>query len=587
MSKITQSYLVRKYNDEYRPEFNNALFERSEDEIIQELQNVILSCQKFYGPYTIKVQSFEVIDNYSEIMQILLEYESNTTNGKKKRINQYEYINLKDSDIKLLVVNYHIQAKNKERNLRVYIAVPRIVDKYYFRINGNYYSATLQIVEGSTYNNAVGSSSKPKAPNVVFRTISMRIKMYRNNFILVDVKGNQVPTINYSPNLFSRSFGGFKYILAKYGLYGTFKFSGLDTIRITSEPIMDEYMYSFKSNSDIYISVPKYVYDKDPTTQSLVFTILTSITKDTKLEDVFTRDFWLESLGREFNSATVEKGLSLLSSIEGIYDISTKRNTRLPMEDKRDIYCILRWLMREFPSLRVKDNLDISTRRVRFGEYLASLYATKLSQGIYRLSDAGNKVTVDSIKKVLYIRPTKFIEDICKCNLVNYKNMVNDLDGITATKYSYKDVTAGAKKGEGEKSGSGIVSLPYKMIHPSHLQRVDIDSSSKSDPGMSGVLCPLTDLYDGSFSVYTEPNEWRYQYSEIIDRYRSMVGMKEVIEFKRDILNMPDTENQLENVIESIDVISKLISPIKKLHDITNTEVSDITVLEGGYIQYE
>lgn len=582
MTKFNQSYLIKGYNDNYRPEFNEALFNRSEDEIIQELQNVIISCQKFYGPYEIRVESFEVIDNYAQIMDILANHESGTSK-KKKRINQYQYINLKDSDIKLLVVNYYIKAKNKEKNLKVYIAIPRIVDKYYFRINGNYYSATLQIVEGSTYNNSTTSSSKPKAPNVVFRTVSMRLKMYRNNFILVDVHGNEVPAINYSPNLFSKSFGGFKYILAKYGLNGTFQFSGLNTIRITPYPVMDENIYSFKSNSDIYINVPRYVYDKDPTTQSLVFTILTSITKDTVLEQLFTRDFWLESLGREFNSATVEKGYSLLSSIEGIYDISTKKNLRLPIEDKNDIYCILRWMMREFPSLRVKDNLDVSTRRIRFGEYLASLYAAKLSQGIYRLSDAGNKVTIDSIRKVLLIRPTKFIEDICKCNLVNYKNSVNDLDGIIATKYSFKDTTTGDKDAGGK---SGIVPLPYKMVHPSHLGRVDIDSSPKSDPGMSGVICPLTQLYDGSFSVYTEPNEWRYQYSEIIDRYRSMVGMKEVIEFKRDMLNIPDAEHQLESVIESIDIISKLISPIRKLHDITNTEVSD-TVVQGGYVHYE
>ena len=53
-------------------------------------------------------------------------------------------------------------------------------------------------------------------------------------------------------------------------------------------------------------------------------------------------------------NANVVKGAFVLDSIERIYDIGTKNNLHLPMQDKENIYCVLRWMMREFSNLRVK-----------------------------------------------------------------------------------------------------------------------------------------------------------------------------------------------------------------------------------------
>ena len=65
--------------------------------------------------------------------------------------------------------------------------------------------------------------------------------------------------------------------------------------------------------------------------------------------------------------------------------------TILPEEEKKTTYHILRWIMREFNSLRLKDNLDVGFKKIRFAEYIASLYAFKIAQGIYRVSDANRK----------------------------------------------------------------------------------------------------------------------------------------------------------------------------------------------------
>ena len=46
MGNITQTSLLRQYNDEYREQFNSIFFQKDEDEIIEYLKKVILSCQR-------------------------------------------------------------------------------------------------------------------------------------------------------------------------------------------------------------------------------------------------------------------------------------------------------------------------------------------------------------------------------------------------------------------------------------------------------------------------------------------------------------------------------------------------------------
>ena len=83
------------------------------------------------------------------------------------------------------------------------------------------------------------------------------------------------------------------------------------------------------------------------------------------------------------------------------------------MEDKADSYRILRWMMREFNFLRAKDNLDISTKRPRMAdEYLAAVYAMKLSRGIYRITDKGKNVTFKDVTRVIDIAPNYILKNI-------------------------------------------------------------------------------------------------------------------------------------------------------------------------------
>ena len=64
------------------------------------------------------------------------------------------------------------------------------------------------------------------------------------------------------------------------------------------------------------------------------------------------------------------------------------------------------------------------------------------------------------------------------------RNVVEDIANI------YDTINYEVISGIGEKSNA--ISNAYRSIHPSHMGRVDLDSSSNSDPGVSGTICPLT-----------------------------------------------------------------------------------------------
>lgn len=524
---MNQGEFINQFNKENRLPFNDKLFERDEDEIIIELMKVILSAQRDQI-FQIYVNSFHIVEDYNEINRILAEYTTETEkNKKKKELNEYEYVNLKETYAKLLCVNYIIGAKGEKRQLTVHILVPRIVDKYYFKIAGNMWFAMLQIVDGSTYNNSL--TNNPKKQSITCKVV-MPIRLFKNFITYINANDEEeFECLFYTSNVFTRTLPMFKYILAKYGYIGTQRFTGIHSIYFTNKPTHRNDEYCVLTNNEVYVNVPKYLFDNDHVTQSLFFTIVKSLTECKKptIARVMTNEFWLESLGYEFKAPTVKKGLELLASLESTYDITTKEMINLDDYTKRNIYSVLLWLAREFNKLRTKDNLDVSLKRIRYGQYIASLYSMKIINGLKRLSDIKNKVELQSIVRAIKTKPTFLLDEICKCNLINYRNLVNDSDAFLGMKYSYKGVS-----GIGDNNNKSIPTI-YRHVHPSQLGILDTDSSPKSDPGISGVLCPTVKLYDNMyFSDYKEPNEWNQEYRKIMDEYEKLNNGKEVLVYQ-------------------------------------------------------
>ena len=569
-----QRELVSEFVKNNRDKFNPIFFERNEDEIIKELMNVIYSCERENQYFTIKVDSFRVVDDYDEINSILYKYYDDLTKNKsksKKRDNQYEYINLNESYIRLLIVRYYIKDRNAEDYIDVIISVPRIIDKYYFKINGIMRSTLFQIVDGSTYNNG---TSNAKVPSITLKIIFMATRVTRYYHNIKTTKGDELRLTYYHSRIFNKGIAAAKYILAKFGYYDFLKFMNLEgSIYITRYDPDDDDMYTFKIADDIFISSPKVLLDKNSTLQSVIVTIYNTIVPGMSYESIFDNLFWVRSLGAEFTGGnndkmlsildpdddsvpdTLEKGYSILDSFENIYDISTRDSIRLPEEDKRTTYHILRWIMREFNALRIKDNLDIGLKKIRFAEYIASLYAFKIAQGIYRVSDANKKASIEGIRKAIRTDPNFLLVAITKSKMVSYRNMVNDMDSMQALKYTYKGVS-----GLGEGSNNSIPDI-YRSIHPSHVGRVDLDASSDGNPGITGTLCPFAPNYDGFFDEYQEPNSWEQEFMALMDEYKQAHNLKDALIFEERVLGH-DRQEDIKMTSEIISTMQQIIKPV-------------------------
>ena len=585
---MNQREMISNFIKENRPPFNPTFFQRNEDEIISELMNVIHSCERNNEYFAIKVESYRIVDDYDEINRILFNYYDELTKNKsksKKRDNQYEYINLNESCIRLLIVKYYIRDRKEEDYLDVIIAIPRIIDKYYFKINGIMRSTLFQIVDGSTYNNG---TSNAKTPSITLKIIFMAARVSRWYHKLKTTSGEELKLIYYYSRIFNKGIGAAKYIFAKYGFYGALKFFGLDgCVFLTKNDPNNEDMYTFKAGDDVYISTPKYIMDKNALLQSIVATIEKSIIPGIPFEAFFTNEFWARSLGIEFSGGgnerlisiyesddlqttdVLEKGYSILDSFESIYDISTRESIKLPDEDKETTYHILRWIMREFNSLRMKDNLDISCKKIRFAEYIASLYAFKIAKGIYRVSDMSKKATILSIRKAIRTDPNFLLVAITKSKMVSYRNMVSDMDSMQALKFTYKGIS-----GLGENSNQSIPDI-YRSIHPSHIGRVDLDSSSDGNPGITGTICPYANVYDGFFDEYQEPNEWEKEFFETMEEYKKAMKLKDALIFEEKILGKDKTE-EIAVTSEIIASMQQIIKPAIYANDGENVELEDI-----------
>lgn len=571
---MNQRELIAKYVDSRNLHFNPKLFTRDDIVIIEELKNTILSCERCNEYFEIKVLNFTVVDDYDEINNILHKYYSNMTKNKsktKKKDNPYDYINLNESDIRLLLVKYYIRAKDGEDTLDVIIAVPRIVERYYFRINGIMRSTLYQIVDGSTYNNNTTSNSKN--PSVTLKIIFMAVRVYRWNTVLPLTNGETLKSVYYGSRIFNKFVPAIKYILAKYGYVGTIDFMGLQGIYLTDHEMSGDEFYTIKCNENIYINVIQYYFDNNPLIQSFISTLYYGIIPGLEYEEVFNSKYWVRSLGADFNSIsqekllaiirqdedavidTYQKGLSVLSSFESIYDISTKKSIHLPEEYKKDMYCIFLWMLREFNNLRLKENLDISIKKIRFAEYVASLYAMKIARGIYRIADFNKKATLQTIRKAIRTNPNYLLMAISKCKMVSYRNMTSDMDSMLGLKFTFKGVS-----GLGENSNQSIPQI-YRSIHPSHLGHIDLDSSSDGNPGMTGTICPFVELYDGFFTDYQEPNFWEEEFHNMVSEYEKLKGMEQALIFEEKVLNK-NVDSSLKSIKEIYNSMEQLIEPI-------------------------
>ena len=530
---------IHDYVQNHVDDFNDQLFLRSDEAIIDQLEKIIISIQT-HGLFTIKVKGFTVVDNYDDIQIILRKHYERVLKGSKKAAddNRFNYIDLQESKIKLLIVHYETSYKNERENLDVIIEVPRVVNKFYFFLKGNYYSPMYQIVDASTYNNSSSKKNSKKA-TITLKTNFQPIRITRFEVSVGDTDGNKYSFTSFSCFAFNKSVPAIVYLFAKYGVVKALENLGLSNyLFISSDNQSNEDICSFCSskNDKIFINVNRY-FMNNPIIQHAVVTLLNMITSSMNFNDLYNTDIWIERLGGGFVTQNkLQKGLTILKSFESTLDINIQEQIYLPWKYKKDMFVLLQWLLCEFNNLKMKDTMNITTKKVRCAEYIAAIYAKKLTTNIHRLSNKGKKINLKEIERTINIKPDWLIVEISKSQLVGFRNIVNDMDSFLATKFTYKGIS-----GVGDTNGSnGSRSIPnqFRLLDISNMGILDPDASSPSDPGVNGSIIPFLKLNtNGYLSDTKEPITYEQELKELSDEYKKIKGLREVIEFKHNVLD--------------------------------------------------
>lgn len=552
---------IHDYVQNHVDNFNDQLFLRSDEAIIDQLEKIIISIQT-QGLFTIKVKGFTVVDNYDDIQVILRKHYERVLKGSKKAAddNRFNYIDLQESKIKLLIVHYETSYKNERENLDVIIEVPRVVNKFYFFLKGNYYSPMYQIVDASTYNNSSSKKNSKKA-TITLKTNFQPIRITRFEVPVGDTDGNKYSFTSFSCFAFNKSVPAIVYLFAKYGVVKTLEQLGLSNyLFISPDNQSDKDICSFCSskNDKIFINVDRF-FMSNPIIQHAVVTLLNMINSSMHFNDLYNTDIWIERLGGGFVTQNkLQKGLTILKSFESTLDINIQEQIYLPWKYKKDMFVLLQWLLCEFNNLKMKDTMNITTKKVRCAEYIAAIYAKKLTTNIHRLSNKGKKINLKEIERTINIKPDWLIVEITKSQLVGFRNIVNDMDAFLATKFTYKGIS-----GVGDTNGSnGSRSIPnqFRLLDISNMGILDPDASSPSDPGVNGSIIPFLKLHtNGYLSDNKEPITYEQELKELSDEYKKIKGLREVIEFKYNVLDDNnvttedvDVANQTELVVNHV-----------------------------------
>ena len=111
----------------------------------------------------------------------------------------------------------------------------------------------------------------------------------------------------------------------------------------------------------------------------------------------------------------------------------------------------------------------------------------------------------------------------------------------------------------------------YRYVDPTHAGILDLDASGASDPGMSGIICPMAPMRNNSFTDYKEPNYWEEKYKHLQENWVNRKEVKSPFEITdpekfAEVMKQDYESLRKEVVAESLN-IDRIICPFYNIHD--------------------
>ena len=547
--------MLADYTRTYDERLNLPLINREYDkELYLYVYEAIKSLEVFD---CIKIKGFRYTDRENDIK--LGEYvKSRKIDNKKIKEDPVQIMYINENRLGELKVYYEISidVENKEGVMETFtgnyvksILIPLKDENGYYTLKGKKYILMYQLVDSTTY--ATSNS-------VVLKSI-MPIPLKRKTKSIRDIDKNVYNVPIYTTRVFKNEINMMLLFFAKMGLKTSLRYFGvqdvIDFVDTDNYEINDEFMY-FKVSQKITIKVNRWVFDNSLEVKSIVGMIMEIISNRTLLEEIFERNFWLEKLGNHQNISQPAfkraKAESLLQSVDRMIDMTTKRVLNIAPINKDSMYGALRWMFFNYNELKSKKIMDITNKRLRDNEYIASLLTQTLSNKLYRAMKKVKKrqsQNLETLKEIFSFKGDILISELYNSGLFKYDDLVNDMDFFNKLKYTIKGPNS-----QGGSTGKTIATC-QRGIDPSFIGRVDLNVVGNSDPGSTGVLTPFIKTNGLFISDKKEPESKQFELLKSIEE-----ALK--------------NENNIENCgIETYDDYSNIINRIFNTKGITISKI--------------
>lgn len=383
---------------------------------------------------------------------------------------------------------------HKSHTFDKHLLVPIPDENGMFLINGAKSRLIYQLVDKTMY--MTGSE-------IVIKSL-MPIKYHRGMFRVISLENVEYNLPLIELKLFSKYY---PVILLYLSDNPNFTLEYLEVSRIMRICKKEDYIANdrgyrevvFLLSYNLYLCVHEDFMSSDNFyVQSIVAMLLAISDRDMTYEDFTNKIYWIS----KYEPGDIQRSISIYNTIERMLDNTTKRILAIDECYKSSIRSLSKWVLMNFNMLRDHNNLDIKNKRLRAIEALFTELNNKLSDELTRIASGGYKSKFDRYMKLFNFQSNYIRSCIEKSPLLRYDQSVNDMDFMTFFKYTRKGPNA-----LGANNASKTVTDTYRDINSSYVGKIDIISSSKSDPGQSGYLIPFVKLKGMMFDDSIEHNE--------------------------------------------------------------------------------
>ena len=355
---------VKYYGNPNEDRLNRKLIRREYDkDLVTYVVNVFKSLES--------TGMIKFLDYSVEYDESKIDYWKYITSRKKKKKKdaktKYHYI--KNNRVFELTMSFRVEVNGEVEFVKRSILLPKKDKHNYYMIKGKRYFLLYQLVDSSTYVVKEG---------LVFKSLMPIVVNFRHA-TLTDVNDKEYEITTFYMKMFKRQISVMHFYFSLLGFKKALTYYVVDHIiepiaPEDADPTDDKHLY-IHGNRHIMLKVNRHFFDKFDYVKAMTGMIVECFAPKTTLDDLENKDYWIESLGSLYTKTPhkmLESGHSIINFFERLLDLTSKDSLKISEVNKISIYSVVKWMIMNFVDLRRKNNLDLSTKRLRLNELKCS-----------------------------------------------------------------------------------------------------------------------------------------------------------------------------------------------------------------------